>query len=260
MLNNFIALGVIVLIVAIVFWAIRKGLVKRVAKQAEANTNAALDKLEDPVIMSKQIIRDMSKTLSNALEGQARYKAAIRKKENQISNFKEKKEEWLEKANVIKTKIKNGELDKDDQKTIDGLVTCLNNVENLKLQVEKEDAVLNGLNTKYIDFSGKVSELKDKIKQAQSDLDQLKADAELAAVNKTMGKEFANIEGINNATAQLKKLKEKVDADMALGDAYAELDDDNKSADDKVDNLIGKNSPTANTKLVDAFLKDTDKK
>ena len=254
MLTTVISIIAVIAIVAIVIWFVKSGLAKRTAKIAESESNSALDKLEDPVKMSEQIIRDMSKKLEGGLEGQAKYKASIKRKEKDIITLKARKEEWEEKAGKIKTKVKSEAISKED--AMEGLTTCLNTIENIKDTIEKEEKILSVQNGKYKEFSARVTRLKETIKEANESLRQLRADAELAKVNKEIGKEFASIDGVNNAASQLEKLREKVDADMALGDAYSDLENDNKTAEDKVNDLLDKDSPTENSKLVEDFLKD----
>jgi len=253
MLTTVISIIAAIAVIAVVIWFVKSGLDKRTAKIAESQANSGLDKLEDPVKMTEQIIRDMSKKLEGGLEGQAKYKASIKRKEKDIVTLKERKKEWEDKANKIKAKVKSGAIKVED--ATDGLTTCLNTIENLGITIDKEEKVLVVQNTKYGEFSTRVTRLKETIHEANENLRQLKADSELAKVNKEFGKEFANIDGVNNASSQMARLREKVDADMALGDAYAELENDNKTAEDKVNDLLEAESPTENSKLVEDFLK-----
>jgi len=253
MLTTVISIIAAIAVIAVVIWFVKSGLAKRTAKIAESQANSGLDKLEDPVKMTEQIIRDMSKKLEGGLEGQAKYKASIKRKEKDIVTLKERKKEWEDKANKIKAKVKSGAIKVED--ATDGLTTCLNTIENLGITIDKEEKVLVVQNTKYGEFSTRVTRLKETIHEANENLRQLKADSELAKVNKEFGKEFANIDGVNNASSQMARLREKVDADMALGDAYAELENDNKTAEDKVNDLLEAESPTENSKLVEDFLK-----
>ncbi len=252
MLTTVISIIVAVAIIAIVIWFVKSGLAKRTAKIAESQANSGLDKLEDPVKMTEQIIRDMSKKLEGGLEGQAKYKASIKRKERDIVVLKDRKKEWEGKAGKIKEKVKSEAIKKED--AVEGLTTCLNTIENLGLTIEKEEGVLVIQNKKYGEFSARVTRLKEDIHEANEGLRQLKADSELAKVNKEFGKEFAKIDGVNNAASQMDRLREKVDADMALGDAYSELENDNKTAEDKVNDLLDTESPTENNKLVEDFL------
>ena len=224
---------------------------KRTAKIAEVEANKGLDKLEDLVKMFDQAICDMSSKLESGMESQAKYKASIKRNEKDIFVIKDKLVEWLDKKERIREKVASGAISRED--ATEGALTVANTIENLELMIEKDEKILEAKNVKYTEFNKHVTDLKEKIKNAQEEGFQLKANIELAKVNK----EFANIDDVDNVTDKLDKYKERIGVDVTLGDAYADLENDNKTSEDKVNELLGKESPTENKKLLDDFFGPT---
>ncbi len=86
-------------------------LFKRLFKVGQAEAHAVVDKLEDPIKMTEQGIRDLKKDLDKSLQALAEVKAlAIRSKKDLTTN-KEMAKNYEQKAILLLQKAERGELD-----------------------------------------------------------------------------------------------------------------------------------------------------
>lgn len=74
---------------------------KRLFKIGEAEANSALDKMEDPIKLTEQGIRDLKLDLDKNLEALARVKALAIRAKNDQEEFLDKKEDYHQKAVLI---------------------------------------------------------------------------------------------------------------------------------------------------------------
>ena len=84
---------------------------KRLFKIGEAETNSAIDKMEDPIKMTEQGIRDMKLDLEKSLEALAQVKALAIRSKNDQDVYKNKAKEYQDKAIIILKKANSKELD-----------------------------------------------------------------------------------------------------------------------------------------------------
>ena len=83
---------------------------KRLFKIGEANTNSAIDKLENPIAMTEQGIRDLKDDLSKAIEALAKVKALSIRTKTEAEEFEEKAKDYENKALLLLQKAEKGEI------------------------------------------------------------------------------------------------------------------------------------------------------
>jgi len=84
---------------------------KRLFKIGEAEAHSAIDKMEDPIKMTEQGIRDMKIDLEKSLEALAQVKALAIRSKNDADEFAAKAEDYQQKAMLILKKAQSGDLD-----------------------------------------------------------------------------------------------------------------------------------------------------
>ena len=83
---------------------------RRLFKIGEAEANSAIDKMEDPIKMTEQGIRDMKSDLDKSLEALAQVKAMAIRSKNDSEEFLAKSEDYQKKAMLILKKAQNGDI------------------------------------------------------------------------------------------------------------------------------------------------------
>ncbi|MEJ5088689.1 PspA/IM30 family protein [Sphingobacterium faecium] len=218
---------------------------KRIFRIGQAEIHAVVEKMEDPIKMTEQGIREMKDDLEQALEAYAKVKAlAIRTK----SNFEKKQEEsnvFEGKAILLLKKAQNGELpiDKAENLAKEALV--------LKNQFIAEATELEKQSIIHLQSADElhknVDVLKFNISKWESELVTLKARVKVSNAAKMVNKQLANIDS-NSTISMLERMKVKVEEDEALAKAYGEIAHANKSIIDEINETIS-NKDSVNDEL-----------
>lgn len=208
---------------------------KRIFRIGQAEIHAVVEKMEDPIKMTEQGIREMKEDLEQALEAYAKVKAlAIRTK----SNFEKKQEEanlFEGKAILLLKKAQNGELqvDKAENLAKEALL--------LKKQFIAEAIELEKQSVIHLQSADElhknVDVLKFNISKWESELTTLKARVKVSNAAKMVNKQLANIDS-NSTISMLERMKVKVEEDEALAKAYGEIAHANKSIIDEINETI----------------------
>jgi len=228
---------------------------KRLFKLGTSEANDAIDKMEDPVKMAKQVIRDLEGQLAKALESLAKMKAL----DNRLGAEQQKSEsaykEWQSKAEKLRDRYKTetDEGKKEDLKS--AMLTSLNNVENFKLAAEKQRKKFEAQKIKTSKIDAQIKKMKEQISEYKGDMNQLEADAEMAKTSKAVAKEMSSI-NTDSAANIMDRMKKKVETEEFMAEAYMELEEDNATDADRVDALLNESSPTADDELLKDFLKE----
>ncbi|MEN5088162.1 PspA/IM30 family protein [Sphingobacterium faecium] len=230
---------------------------KRIFRIGQAEIHAVVEKMEDPIKMTEQGIREMKDDLEQALEAYAKVKAlAIRTK----SNFEKKQEEstvFEGKAILLLKKAQNGELsiDKAENLAKEALV--------LKNQFIAEATELEKQSIIHLQSADELHKnvdiLKFNISKWESELATLKARVKVSNAAKMVNKQLANIDS-NSTISMLERMKVKVEEDEALAKAYGEIAHANKSIIDEINETISnKNSVNDELQALKLKLKNDEK-
>jgi len=228
------------------------GLFKRMFGIGKSEANAALDKLEDPVKMSEQAIRDMKTLLAKAIESSASVKASELRMAKTVEDYLSKVKSYEDKASRLKPIFA---ANPDDAATKEALLLALNKIENAKKQADSVQTQLDSFKSKTEASKSQVSKLHQNIENAELELKSLKARSDSANAAKKINKEMSAIDD-SSAMAILERMKEKVEQTESEAEAYGEVANITSSADDKMDAVLNANSPTADDDLLSSFMKD----
>ena len=87
---------------------------KRLFKIGEAEAHSGIDKLEDPIKMTEQGIRDLKKDLDMSIKALAEVKAVAIRTKSEVATLKNRAEEYENKAILLLKRAQNGELDSEE--------------------------------------------------------------------------------------------------------------------------------------------------
>jgi phage shock protein A len=211
------------------------GLFNRIFKIGEANANALVDKLEDPIKMTEQAIRDLKVDLENSIKALAEVKALAIRSKNEVETNKAKAQEYEGKAIQILQKAQSGGMDATEADKL------------AQAALEKKEAHTRTYTTalqnqkKYDESVAKleaqISKLKSNITEWENEARVLKARAKVSEATKTVNKQLAGIDS-SSTVAMLERMKEKVEQQEALSESYAEIANENVSIDDEINKAL----------------------
>jgi phage shock protein A len=223
------------------------GIFKRLFKIGEANANAMVDKLEDPVKMTEQAIRDLKVDLENSIKALAEVKALAIRSKNETETHKTKAMEYESKAIALLQKAQSGGLDMAEadrlaQASLEKKEECSRNLATSLASQKKYDESVAKL-------EAQIKKLKSNIDTWENEAKILKARAKVSDATKSVNKQLAGIDS-SSTVAMLERMKEKVEQQEALSESYAEIANDNVSVDEEINNVLESSSGTSSDALL----------
>lgn len=211
------------------------GIFKRAFKIGEAEAHALIDKLEDPIKMTEQGIRDLKKDLEKSLRALAEVKAiAIRTKQEMVDHESRAKN-YESKAIQLLKKAQSGAISTDEAERL--ATEALNKKEESVQHAATSKASYQQLDAQISKLSDNVNKLKSNISRYENELKMLKARAKVSNATKKLNKSMSNIDS-SGTISLLEKMKDKVAQDEAMAEAYGDIADANKSLDDEIDDAL----------------------
>jgi phage shock protein A len=212
------------------------GLFNRISMIFKSKANAALDEIEDAVQMTEQGIRNLRENLENAIKAEAKFKAMITGLKSDQKKLVNDQVEWEKKANLLQDRIDSDQVKVEEIEPL--IITALDSSEKCKVEAESKTQLINGYEAKYKIMVEKVKELRDLITESENNLTQLKARKGVADASVAVNKELSNIGGLDSTKEMMKRMEAKVSEQENLADAYAGVDEDNKTNADKINDVL----------------------
>lgn len=215
------------------------GIFSRIFKVGQAETHSLINKLEDPIKMTEQGIRDLKKSLTTSMESVAQVKALAIGMERDSNKYKNEAEQWEKKAMLLLTKIQSGGLDASEGERLakEALVKkedAMKRSAEAKANAAKQNEMVGKLTTQ-------IEKLKRSISDTETELKTLRARAKTAEATKKINKQLSNIDS-SSTLSMLERMKEKVDEDEAFAEAYGDVSNIGGSLDSDIDKVLGNES------------------
>ncbi|MDN5200130.1 PspA/IM30 family protein [Fulvivirgaceae bacterium BMA10] len=208
---------------------------KRIFKIGEAEAHSAIDKLEDPIKMTEQGIRDMKKDLDKSLQALAEVKALAIRSRNDVETYRNKAKDYENKAMLLLKKGQSGQIDaaEADRLASEALVKKEENVQHMARAKEEKDK----FEVNVAQLEKNVKTLRSNISKWENELKTLKARVKVSTATKTLNKQMAQIDS-SSTVAMLEKMKDKVAQEEALAESYGEIANESKTVDDEIDKAL----------------------
>ncbi len=215
------------------------GIFTRMFNVGKAEVHSAIDKIEDPIRMTEQGIRDLKKDLNAAMTSLAEVKSqAIRLRKQSEENGKAAAD-FERKAMLILQKAQNGDIDAAEA---DRLASeALSRKEDSGSRSATLGQNAEQQETMATQLQAQVEKLKSTISSYENDLITLRARAKTAEATKKINKQLARVDS-SGTLAMLERMKERVEEDESLSQAYGEIAGESKSLEDEIDAAAGSSS------------------
>lgn len=212
---------------------------KRVFRIGQAEIHAAVDKMEDPIKMTEQGLRELQTDLTEATEAYAKVKAlAIRTGNDQV-HCQEESRNYAEKAILIMQKAKSGQVDLTKAEDLAREALTLHR----KYSVESEDLGQQAvaLQQSCREMQRNTEILKDNMEKWEKELRTLKARVKVSKATEQVNKQLAQVDG-NGIITMLERMKSKVEDQEALAQAYGEISREKHSMKQELNSLLNDDS------------------
>ncbi|MDR1156530.1 MAG: PspA/IM30 family protein [Bacteroidales bacterium] len=219
---------------------------KRLLRIGTAEIHSIVDKMEDPIRMTEQGIREMREDLDKSVESLARVKAMAIRAKNEKNRKTDEARDYENKAVLLLTKARKGELEMAQAEKLAREALSLK--EGLLGEVEK----LSGQQIVHENAADEIRKnvdiLKFNINKWENELKTLRARIKVSRATREVNKQIAQIDS-NSTISMLERMKEKVEDEEALAQAYGDLAKSGKSVDDEINRAIGSDVEKVNHDL-----------
>ncbi len=222
------------------------GVFNRLFRVGKAEAHAAIDKLEDPIKMTEQGIRDLKNDLDKSLQALAEVKALAIRSKKELSVEAQRATNYEQKAMLLLKKAENGEISPEEAdrlatEVLEQKEVASENAARSQQEVERLDKNIAGLNAN-------VTKLKNTIRNYENELKTLKARARVSSATKKINKQLSGVDS-SGTVSMLERMKDKVEQQEALGEAYGEMAFENKSLDDEINDVLSEKKMKASDSL-----------
>jgi len=210
-------------------------LFKRLFKFGSAEAHSAMDKLEDPIKMSEQAVRDLKADLDRSLKSLAEIKAIAIRSRRELESASEEAEEYQIKAMRLLQKASDGELSGEEA---DSLATrALEQQAQASELAERHRNESEKYDRMCADMEHKIQSLNSQISQWENEIKTLKARAKVSSATKKINRHMAQVDP-SSTIATLEKMRNKVEEEEALAESYGDMIKSNNSLDDDIDRAL----------------------
>jgi phage shock protein A len=210
-------------------------ILKRLFSIGKAEAHSAVDKLEDPIKMTEQGIRDLKADLDKALHALAEVKALSIRARNDMQMFTEKAANYEQKAMLLLQQAQKGEMDTAEA---DRLATeALSRKDEFIKSLSRSKADKEKFDGNIATMDANIKRIKSKISHYENELRTLKARVKVSAATKNINKQMAQIDS-SGTVSMLERMKEKVAQEEALAESYGEIATESRSVDEDIDRAL----------------------
>lgn len=208
---------------------------QRLFKIGQAETHSAIDKLEDPIKMIEQGLRDLHTELDQANRALAEVKAMHIRRGNELKQYRDEQETIHNKSVLLLKKAQEGAVQSEEA---DQLVKeNLRKKADITRRITEADQQVASLQQQVTGLEGNVTKIKLSITQWESELKTLKARVKVSNATQQINKQLMKMDS-NSVASMLERMKDKVLDEEALAQAYGEMNQKEESNDEKVNKII----------------------
>lgn len=208
---------------------------KRLFKISQAEIHAAVDKMEDPVKMTEQGLRELREDLAQATESYAKVKALAIRTENEQIQSQQQSMTYAEKAVLIMQKAQTGQVDLVKAEELAREALSLRR--KFYLESEERGHQVIALQQSSSEMLRNTEILKENLEKWEKELRTLKARVKVSKATEQVNKQMAQLDN-NGTIAMLERMKNKVEDQEALAKAYGEIARDKHTLKDELDSIL----------------------
>lgn len=218
------------------------GFFNRISKVFQAEANTAVSRLEDPIKLTEQGVRDLKANLTEAMTSLAQVKAVTLRLNRDAEDERRRASDYERKAMTLLQRMQTGELAQPEAERLAS--------EALRLKGES-DARATALSQDFARQDGMASQLQGKVEQLRRDITRyenelitLRARAKTATSVKKINQHLAGADS-SDTIAMLERMRQKVEEEESLAEAYGQLAAPPQTADAEIDRALA--APQADT-------------
>lgn len=211
------------------------GILSRLFKIGQAEAHSAVDKLENPIKLTEQGLRDLKEDLNKSLQSLAEVKAMAIRAKNDMAMYMNQANDYESKAVKLLERAEQGLLDPTEADRL-ARESLVKKDESLQ-QASRSKDDQQKFETSVAQLEANVKKLKQNISKWENELRTLKARAKVADATKNLNKQLSQIDS-NSTVTMLERMKDKVVQDEALAESYGQIANESKSLDEEIEKAL----------------------
>jgi len=215
------------------------GLFSRIFQLGKSEAHSLVDKIEDPIKMTEQGIRDLKKDLTESMQSLAQVKGIVMRMRNDSENKKKLAADYEKKAMALLQKGQGGSLDAAEAERL--ATEALSRKETAGQEAIRLSKEMISQENMSNQLQKNVNKLRSTIQRYENDLITLRARSKTASATKKLNAQIAQVD-TGGTIAMLEKMRAKVEEDESLAQAYGEIADAETSVDDEIAKALGTGS------------------
>lgn len=221
----------------------------RIFKVGQSEAHALVSKLEDPIKLTEQGIRDLKRDLQGAMGSLAEVKGVAIRLNKEADDAKRQASEYERKAMLLLQRFQDGQMDQAQaERLATEALTKKESAGERAARLVKEAAQQQQMATQLQD---RVNKLKSTVSTYENELVTLRARARTAESTRKINQQLAKVDS-SSTIAMLERMKQKVEEDEALAQAYGEVADVDTSIDSEINRALASGQTSqANDKLLE---------
>ncbi len=213
------------------------GFFKSIGRIFKSQSHELISKIEDPIKLIAEGIRELKKKLELALNAYAETKALQIKANRDVKANKELVGVWGNKAIGLLQSAKDGKIDEKEATRL--ATAALQKQNDYKKNLQLSETLVGSRIDSVKKVEQTIATLKEEIKKYERELAELTARQKAAAVSKEVNKQIAQID-FNDTISMMEEMKRRVESEEVLALAYEEMGQQTqaKTLEDEIDNVL----------------------
>lgn len=198
------------------------GIFGRLFTAGKAEIHGVVNKLEDPIKLTEQGIRDLKADLQTAMQGMAEVKGIAIRMTKEAEDARRQAGEYERKGMLLLRRGQEGQLDMAQAEQL--AVKAVTSQGTANERFERLNKEAQGQQRMAAQLQEKITQLKTTISTYENELITLRARAKTAASTRKINQQLAAVDS-SSTIAMLERMKEKVETEESLAQAYGEVAD-----------------------------------
>ena len=215
---------------------------QRIFKVTQSEAHASMDKFEDPIKMSEQGVRDLKKSLQTSMVSLAQVKSLAIRLQKETDDHKKRAADYERKAMLLLKRMQGGEMEGAEAERL--ATEALSKKEEALQRHTTVSGEQQAQQRMADQLQTKVEELKRQISKYENEIITLRARARTASSMRKINQQLAGADA-SGTVAMLEKMKNKVQEEESLAEAYGQLSDVGGTIDEDIDKALALPSTAA---------------
>lgn len=212
---------------------------KRLFNVGKAKAHAKLDKVEDPVALTEQSIKDLKQDLAESMKSLAEMKALAIRTKRDVQQAHRAADQYEQRAMQFIGKAEQGDITMDEADRY--ALKALSQKDQILRVSSANEQNLRAYENMIRKLELDVQKIRTQINTWEGELKTLKVRSRLSETSRRLNERMSSISN-NSMSNMLEDMKMKVEEQEALAQSYEDVATLDDGIDKEVDKLLGKNA------------------